>query len=334
MPSQTQSPDFSIIVPAYNATHTLAPCIHALQHQTNVPGDYEIIIVDNGSTDDTVALAQRSGVQVIHQQKRGPASARNMGIQAAKGNIVCFTDADCEPQPTWLSEIVAPLLANLEIAGCKGAYCCRQTELFARFVQLDYEDKYDILQSHEYIAFMDFYSASYRRDILLAIGKFNEQFTAANSEDRELSYRLASAGHKMVFQRSAVVCHLHTDNFKDYVTKKMRNGYWTVLAVRHFSARMKDDSYTPQVQKVQIGLMAIILATTAVSPLYPPLFTITAALLFLFFLTTLPFARKAWHKDRQIALLSPFLLALRALMLGIGFTWGWLRPLSAQSTDA
>jgi len=327
MPSLTQSPKFSIIVPAYNAAHTITTCIHALQSQINVPADYEIIIVDNGSTDNTIDLARRSKVKVIHQQQKGPASARNMGIHAAKGSILCFTDADCEPTPTWLSEITAPLIANPDIAGCKGAYSCRQPELIARFVQMDYEDKYDTLQKYEFITFMDFYAASYRRQTLLDIGGFNEQFTAANSEDREVSYRLANSGHKMVFQRSALVYHIHTNNFKDYIIKKAKNGYWTVHAVRHFPARMKNDSYTPQMQKIQIGLMGIFLIAMSVSILLPSLLTVATAFAFLFFLSTLPFAHKTWKKDRTIALFSPFLLALRALALGIGFTYGLIRPL-------
>ena len=334
MSFQLQPPTFSVIVPAYNAAPTITSCINALQRQINIPGDYEIIVVDDGSTDDTAALAQASGAQVIHQQKRGPANARNVGIHAAKGSIVCFTDADCQPTPTWLSEIVTPLLGNSDIAGCKGAYCCRQTELFARFVQIEYEDKYDVLQSHQYITFMDFYSASYRRQILLDIGGFNEQFIA-NSEDRELSYRLADCGYKMVFQRSALVCHVHSDSFWKYALKKVYNGYWTALAVRHYPMRMKDDTYTPQVQKVQIALMALLLITAAPGLFFPSLLlAIAGGVALMFFLTTLPFTVKAWRKDRTVAIVSPLLLALRALTLGIGFAWGWIRLLTSNQSAA
>ena len=319
----------SVIVPAHNAEKTIEACLRALQQQTGIEDlAYEIILVNDGSTDNTAVLAKKAGVRVISSQtKKGPASARNAGIRAAKGEITCFTDADCIPRPNWLQEITAPLLANPDIAGCKGAYCCEQTEIIARFVQIEYENKYDILRRHSYITFMDFYSAAYRRQILVENHGFDERFTAANNEDRELSYRLADRGYKMVFQPTALVCHFHANSFTGYVRKKVQNGFWTVPAVRHFPARAKDDSYTPQVQKVQIALIALILLTAAPGLFFPPLLFLAGVLLLIFFMTTIPFTRKAWKKDRTIALFSPFLLAVSALALGIGFAWGWMRPL-------
>lgn len=334
MPLHSPPPKFSVIVPAHNAESTITFCINALQQQTNVPDEYEIIIVNDGSTDSTAALAQARGVRVISQQKKGPANARNVGIRTARGSIVCFTDADCQPTPTWLSQIVAPLLASPEVAGCKGAYCCRQKELFARFVQIEYEDKYDVLENHQYITFMDFYSAAYRRQILLDMDGFDEQFTAANSEDRELSYRLAECGHKMVFQRSALVCHFHSDSFGKYALKKIYNGYWTSLAVRHHPARMKNDTYTPQMQKVQIALMGLLLIMATAGSFLPPLLAVAGVIAVIFFLTTLPFAVKAWRKDKMIAIVSPLILALRAITLGIGFAWGWIRLFTGNQFTA
>ena len=324
----------SIIIPAHNAEKTIEVCLQALHCQTGINDlPCEIILVDDGSTDDTVALAQKAGVRIISQEKKGPSSARNAGIHSAQGDIVCFTDADCVPQPDWLQEIITPLLENPDIAGCKGAYCSQQKELVSRFVQIEYEDKYDVLRQHSYITFMDFYSAAYRRQILLEKNGFDERFTDANSEDRELSYRLADQGYKMVFQSTALVCHVHTNSLKGYILKKIHNGFWTASAVRHFPARVKDDSYTPQVQKVQIALMALLLVTAVLSLFWQTLLYLTGLLALIFFITTLPFAHKAWHKDRTVALVSPFFLGVRALTLGIGFAWGWTHPLPPTPTN-
>ncbi len=319
----------SVIIPAHNAEKTISACLHALQMQTGVEDlTYEIILVDDGSTDETAVLGNKAGVKVITQPKKGPASARNTGIGIAKGDIVCFTDADCVPHPDWLQEIITPLLENPDIAGCKGAYCCEQKELVARFVQIEYEDKYDVLRQHLYITFMDFYSAAYRRQILVHNDGFDERYP--NTEDRELSYRLADQGYKMVFQSTALVCHLHVDNFYGYACKKMHNGFWTASAIHHFPARAKDDSYTPQVQKVQIALMALILGTTVSGLFFQPFLFLTGLFVLIFLMTTLPFMRKAWHKDRTVALLSPWMLGIRALTLGIGFAWGWTHPLPSK----
>lgn len=323
------TPQYSIIIPAYNARRTLAACLNALQQQTVPPALREIIVIDDGSTDGTGQLAAQLGAKVLYQaQNGGQAAARNVGIRQAQGDIICFTDADCEPQPDWLAQLTAPLHANPAISAVKGVYRTRQKALTARFVQAEYEEKYERLRRFARISFVDTYSAAYRRAVLLEVGGFDERFPVA--EDRELSYRVAAAGHEMVFQPQAVVFHLHASSPRTYFIKKVLNGYWAGQAVSFFPERRKEDSYTPQVMKLQVGLMGTMLATAVAALLFPffrLLFVLTLAT---FLVTTFPFARKAWRKDKAVALLSPLFLALRALALGIGYAWRLVRPIPRQ----
>jgi hypothetical protein len=151
----------SVIVPAYNAEATLGDCLAALQ--------------------------------LIRQPNAGPAAARNRGVQAARGEILLFTDADCAPTPDWIERLTEPFRAP-EVAGAKGVYRTRQRELVARFVQLEYEDKYARMSRQDRIDFVDTYSAAYRRDVFLANGGFDALFPAASVEDQEFSFRLARKG--------------------------------------------------------------------------------------------------------------------------------------------
>lgn len=326
MKSNANDINFSIIIPAYNAEATIGKCVAALQQQT-VPADqYEIIVVDDGSRDGTKEAATAAGARVLQQaQNQGQAVGRNRGIREAKGEIICFTDADCVPQPDWLAEITTPLLADPAIAGSKGVYCTRQRGLTARFVQMEYEDKYDKLRDYHRITFVDTYSAAYRREVLLEVNGFDERFPVA--EDRELSYRIAAAGHEMVFQPTAVVCHLHADSPKSYFIKKVQNGYWAGQAIGHFPERRREDTYTPQVMKIQVGLTGVLLPTLAGSLIFPVFVPIALLILFLFLLTTLPFVVKAATKDLAVAAVAPAYLFLRALALGIGYSWRLLRPI-------
>jgi lipopolysaccharide/colanic/teichoic acid biosynthesis glycosyltransferase/GT2 family glycosyltransferase len=292
-------------------------------------------VIDDGSEDDTAQIAQEFGVKLIrHECKRGAATARNSGINAAKGEIICFTDADCIPDEDWLLQIIQPLIDEPEIIGCKGAYATKQREITARFVQLEYEDKYDLLYAQDRIDFVDTYSAAFRRSVLVANGGFDERFQYA--EDRELAYRLASRGYQMVFQPKAVVCHLHSRTLFQYFQKKLFIGYWVSQTLRRYPGQSIKDSHTPQVMKIQILLVALALAALLLAVLgavmvSPWLLLLPAFILMLFLVTTLPFVRKAYAKDPVIGIVAPWMLGIRALALGLGYLLGTIRPLSGIS---
>ncbi len=325
------APLLSVVVPAYNAAATIGDCIAALRRQS-YDGPVELIVVDDGSTDDTAALARAAGATVINAPHGHAAAARNAGLRAATGPLICFTDADCAPHPDWLSQISRPF-ADPDVIGCKGTYATRQRQLVARFVQLEYEDKYDRLRPQATIDFIDTYSCAYRRAVLLANGGFDESIRYV--EDQELSFRLAARGYKMVFQEAAVVDHLHSATLPAYLRKKANIGLWKMRIIRRFPDRAVRDSHTPQVIKVQMGLAGLLLAALAAAAVGMLisrtaaiwLLTGAAALALLFLATTLPFARKAWGKDRAVALVAPGLLFGRAVALG----WGTLRGILAPS---
>ena len=324
----------SVIIPAHNAESTIQACVQALKQQQGIDAsDFEVIVVDDGSTDSTAAICEKDEFVCLIQQSgpKGPATARNNGLKVAQGSIICFTDADCEPMSDWLHSLIQPF-TDPDIAGCKGIYATKQSELVARFVQTEYEDKYDLLRKQSRIDFIDTYSAGYRREVLVENNGFDECFHY--TEDQELSFRLAARGYQFVFQPQAVVYHNHSSSFRAYFRKKFWIGYWKTQTIRRFPERAVKDSHTPQVMKVQLGLMALLLAATAVIPITAVLassFLTLAGLLWLaillaFLATTLPFMRKAWRKDKAVSLISPELLATRALALGLGTVWGILNP--------
>ena len=96
----------SVIVPARDAEATLGACLDGLAAQD---AEHEVIVVDDGSTDGTRALATRAGARVIDGGGRGPGAARDAGVAAARGDVLAFTDADCVPEPGWLRAGLAAL---------------------------------------------------------------------------------------------------------------------------------------------------------------------------------------------------------------------------------
>ncbi|KAA3663034.1 MAG: hypothetical protein DWQ04_11715, partial [Chloroflexi bacterium] len=178
--------------------------------------------------------------------------------------------------------------------------------------------------------FIDTYSAAYRRQALLDIGGFDERIHYV--EDQELSFRLAANNHLMVFQPDATVYHQHSDTLLKYGRKKFWIGYWKAQIIRRFPERAIKDSHTPQILKVQMLLVALMLATGALGMLFPSVFVLATISLITFFLTTVPFISKAWSKDKLLAMASPTPLFVRALALGFGYFWGVIRPLSNIKT--
>jgi glycosyltransferase involved in cell wall biosynthesis len=322
------SPRVSVIVPVYNSEQTLPDCLDALQNQTVPASTFEVIVVDDGSSDgskDLPSFIPRVRFLSIHHQ--GPAAARNFGVQHASGEILLFTDADCVPCPDWIEKMIAPF-EQADIVGVKGAYLNHQRSLVARFVQAEYEGKYARMEKERYIDFIDTYSAGYRRDIFLKQGGFDISFSTSSVEDQELSFRLATAGHKMVFVPAARVVHLrHASNLKDYFLKKYKIGYWKVLVHKKHPSKLIHDSHTPPHLKIQIVILAIAIAFLLLGLMNPLALGISAVFAGLFFITTLPFVYHTWRKDLSLAIASPLILLTRTAALGLGFGHGLLNSI-------
>ncbi len=331
----------SVIVPAFNAAGTLDDCLNALLSQTAPRSSYEIIVVDDGSLDATAEVARRycdQGVRLVRQHNQGAAGARNTGVAHALGELLLFTDSDCAPQPDWIERMVAAF-DNPETVGAKGAYLTRQGRLVARFVQIEYEDRYDRMRDQERIDFIDTYSAGYRRDVFVRNGGFDVAVRFV--EDQEFSFRLAEKGYKLVFVPAAQVSHQHDQDVIEYIERKFNIGVWKARVMQRHPDRLANDTHTPPVLKLQILLLflalPLLLAGLVLQQLGTPWWQAVAGsgllCVVVFLASGLPFGWKAWRKDRAVALVTPPMLAARALALGAGYGVGLLRFLNLEPQE-
>ena len=310
----------SIIIPAYNAAHTLEACIQALQQQIT-DETYEIIVVNDASTDNTVNVATAVGADhIISKGKLGKSGTRNAGAQAAQGDILLFTDSDCEPLPNWIERMITPFRQDPNIIGVKGAYYSRQTELVARFTQVEVEERYDRMSQLPTTNFIDTYAAAYKRHIFLENGGFDTSLPEV--EDQDFSFRLAAKGYKMVFVPEARVYHRHTISASHYFRRKFAIGKWKAMLMHRHPERIVSDSRTPQLLKVQMGFTLLLPPALIASLIWPSLTWGLFAVILGFIISCLPFLIKTARRDAPVLLIALPMLFLRAVALAYSYVYG------------
>ena len=311
----------SIIIPTFNGGRRLGACLDALLPQAT-RRNAEILIVNDGSTDNTLDVVQRyAEVRTINQANAGPAAARNRGASEAQGAILVFTDDDCVATPNWLESMLQPF-EDPQVVAAKGAYRTHQKSLTARFVQIEYEDRYRLMASFDYIDFVDTYSAAFRRDHFLEMAGYDTSFPVACAEDIELSYRMSARGWKMKFVPGAIVYHTHPDTLSRYLKKKYKFAFWRMLAVRKNPRKGLQDSHTPQVMKLQLLFAPALLLGLTIDLAVRPSVSASAIVLAAFLASTLPFTLRGISRDRVPGVLSPIFLAARSCAQVLGVTAG------------
>lgn len=317
----------SVVIPVYNGERTLRPCLDSLLAQTGFAGTLEVIIVDDSSRDGTVAMVERIirdhahspvKLRLLHQvPNRGPATARNRGAADAAGDVLLFTDADCEPARDWVQQMTAPL-ANPEISAVKGAYRTRQPELVARFAQAEFESRYRLLEQFEYVDVVFTYSAAIRTAVFQAVGGFDTGFPVPDNEDTDLSWKISSGGYRIVFNPRAIIHHQHPNTLRSYLRKKYSRAYWRACVYRRFPDKAVKDSYTPQSLKMQILLVGLVGLGLVAAPFSVWGLALLAAALVAFGITTLPFVAGMSEHRADVRLAAPALIFLRATVMAAG----------------
>ena len=198
-------PRLSVVVSTYQRRHRLQRLFDALDRQTLDPSRFEVVVVDDCSTDGTfeelerLAEGARCEVTVIRQEVNGgPARGRNTGWRRARGEIIAFTDDDCAPDPGWLEAglaamergdvlVVGRTMPDPAQEGNRGPFSRTLVVNDTRFMQTC--------------------NVFYRRTDLEAVGGFDESIRAKGGEDTDLGWRVSDLGREVIFDASAVVLH-------------------------------------------------------------------------------------------------------------------------------
>jgi len=244
------------IVPVYNGAATIEGCLRSLDRQTLAPDRYEVVVVDDGSTDDSggiverFATAARARIRLVRLGvNRGPAAARNAGVAAAGADVLAFTDADCEVATDWLERALERLAAEPEAAAVEG-----RTDPKGEPSTLTHQMR------NEAGGLWMTCNMVYRREPLAEAGGFDERFKLAWLEDSDLALAVQEAGHTIAWDPDVIVHHL--------VIAEGRRKFWREARKRFYNPllyRKHRELYVRHLQPVVPGLPRIHLVYMALT---------------------------------------------------------------------
>ena len=222
-------PNVSVIIPVYNAERTIKNCLNSVV-SLNYPKKYfEIIIVNNNSTDKTADILHefQDSIKVLDEKQRGASAARNRGITASKFDLIAFTDSDCIVDVNWLSEIISPLdKDNVGVAGGR----------ILAWNPVNYIEKYgEIIHDHE--KSINYFKPQYaitmnwasRKSVLLDAGLFNISLTRC--QDVDMSFKIIQSGYDIIYNPDALVYHRNEKTLTGLLNEGYIHGLWSVKLI-------------------------------------------------------------------------------------------------------
>jgi len=319
----------SVVVPACHAERHLRRCLEALR-ESHVAA-YEIIVVDDASTDATGRIATEFGVKGLRTERRmGPAFARNLGARTATGDVLFFVDSDVCVHADTLQRIGRHFDEDMELAAIMGSY---DTNPAAQ----DFLSQYRNLM-HAYVHqtgaenSSTFWSGcgAIRREIFFEHSGFSEEYGRPSIEDIELGYRLTRDRRKIVLDRSIQVTHLKQWTFWNLVkTDIMDRGIpWTELILR--DRTMPNDLNLQISQRVSVALVFVLVALSAALAVVSGVYLLVPLLAILFMMLAPWWGEPgSYHRPRRALAILTCAIGVIAIVAYSYRMFGLIPPLMA-----
>jgi glycosyltransferase involved in cell wall biosynthesis len=223
----------SVVIPTKNRSALVAEAIDRIESQTISRDQYEVIVIDNDSTDDTRAVLERKAktygnFRFGFQETPGAAATRNAGIRLAKGNLTLFIDDDVQAEPTLIQAHLDrhSKIPNASVIGAVTIPFGDTREPFLRYLR-DHRILNPYTPSKGPIDFSYYHTCnvSTPTNVLLKVGGFNEGFQIYGMEDIELGYRLETSTSRMIFAPEAKAVHYRFPTYEDFVDRCDQAGF-------------------------------------------------------------------------------------------------------------
>ncbi|MEW6157932.1 MAG: glycosyltransferase [Verrucomicrobiota bacterium] len=228
-PERSRWPSISVIVCTYNGARTLRECLEALQN-LDYP-DYEVIVVNDGSTDATSEIAAEFEVRLVDTPNRGLSAARNTGLQAGKGEIVAYIDDDAYPDPHWLKYLATTFERSRHVAVGGPNFAPPGDGAIAECVVNAPGGPVHVLINDREAEHIPGCNMAFRKSALEEIRGFDAQFRVAG-DDVDVCWRILERGWTIGFSPSAVVWHHRRNSIRAYWRQQQGYGKAEALLER------------------------------------------------------------------------------------------------------
>lgn len=227
------SPRISVIVPVWNRPVDIERCIRSLQRQTLPADEFEIIIVDNGSTDSTADIARDAGVCVLIEPRPGSYAARNLGLAAARGEYVAFIDSDCSADENWLEKGLEALDRHPDHAIAAGRIELSAQDMPASSSACDAYERIFAFKQERNVARGVACTANWfgRTELVRQAGGFRSDLKSGG--DFDLTRRLHAAGYRLLYAPDALVLHPARTSLSELCSKTRRVIGGRMMTYRH-----------------------------------------------------------------------------------------------------
>ncbi len=233
-------PLVSVVVCCYNAAATLDECLRSLA-KLGYP-QYEVIVIDDGSRDGTHTIAEAHGMRCIRVPNGGLSRARNLGIEAARGEIVAFIDSDAYADPDWLFYVVTALEEKGAAAVGGPNLSPLQDGFTAQCVDQSPGNPTCVLVDNERAEHIPGCNMAFRKEVFGAVGLFDAAHRAAG-DDVDLCWRLLVADRKIAYHPSAVVWHHRRPTVRGYLRQQKGYGFAEAHLQRRYPGRFNFFGY-------------------------------------------------------------------------------------------
>ena len=248
----------TLVIPARDAGKTMGACLTAVDRVREQVGGAlkHVIVVDDGSKDDTREVIQQFDVELLESGGQGAGAARNIGWRHAKTPLVWFVDSDCEPDVDSLTALL-PHMDDARVGGVGGTYGIRsKPTLLERLIHEEIVARHARMKTE--VNFLATYNVLYRREVLENLNGFDERYY--KGQDAEFAFRVIEAGHILHFNHDSVVMHHHEQQFGRYLYIQRLQGYWRVALHLEHSGHSAGDSYSSLSDHIQPFLPVLFLA--------------------------------------------------------------------------